>query len=136
MKKILVIDGQGGKLGAQLIRAILSEFPELSVTAVGTNSIATSTMLKAGAAQGATGENAAMVCAGNADIIVGPIGILIANSMLGEITPRMAQAIAQSAAKKILIPSNRCGSIVAGTSALTVSEMIEDAHKLLRKELE
>lgn len=136
MKKILVIDGQGGKLGAQLIRALLSDFPELSVTAVGTNSIATATMLKAGAEQAATGENAAMVCAGNADIIVGPIGILIADAMLGEITPRMACAIAQSAAKKILIPSNRCGSIVAGTSALTLSEMIEDAQKLLRKELE
>ena len=101
---ILVIDAQGGGIGKQLISAIKRTLPDLTVTAVGTNSLATAAMLKAGADQAATGENAIVVCSRTADVIIGPIGIVIANSLLGEITPRMAMAVAQSPATRILIP--------------------------------
>ena len=109
-----MIDAQGGGLGKQLITAIKKDLPDLTVTAVGTNTVATTAMLKAGAHQAATGENAAMVCAGRADCIMGPLGIVIADSMLGEITPAMARAIGQSGGKKVLLPVSHCGAVVAG----------------------
>lgn len=126
-KKILLIDGQGGKLGKQLADSILSRFPQAELTAVGSNSIATATMMKSGVKQAATGENAVVVGCRTADIIIGPIGIVIADAMLGEITPKMALAVAQSAAAKILIPINRCNNLVAGVGNLSVNEMIADA---------
>lgn len=95
MKNILVIDGQGGMLGKQIVEAIRKILPDDEITAVGTNISATGSMLKAGANNGATGENAVIVCARTADIIVGPVGIAIADSLLGEITPAMAQAVGQ-----------------------------------------
>ena len=123
---ILLIDGQGGKMGKKLAEAITSRFPDETLTVVGTNSVATSTMLKGGASQGATGENAVVVCCRKADVIVGPIGIVIADSMLGEITPNMALAVAQSDAVKILIPANRCNNLVAGVKGQSLGEMMDD----------
>ena len=90
-------------------------------------------MLKAGADQGATGENAAVVCARSADVIAGPIGIVIADSLLGEITPRMAQAIGQSSAKKLLLPVNHCGNIIVGVGDLSLRTLTGEAVRLLRE---
>lgn len=132
MKQILLIDGQGGKLGKQLAESILAEFTDIELIAVGTNSIATSSMLKGGAKSAATGENAVIVNARHADVILGPIGIVIADSLLGEITPAMALSVAQSRALKILIPSGRCNHLVAGTSGRTLTELTHDALNQLR----
>lgn len=128
---ILVIDGQGGGIGRELICEIKKKFPEADITAVGTNSQATSAMLKGGADRAATGENAVVVCSKNADVIMGPIGIVIADALLGEITPLMACAIGQSRAKRILIPISHCDNIVAGAQDMTASRLIESAVKEL-----
>ncbi|MBE6689417.1 MAG: DUF3842 family protein [Ruminococcaceae bacterium] len=127
--KILLIDGQGGKLGKELCESILARFKDIELVAVGTNTIATSAMIKGGAKLCATGENAVVVNCRTADIIVGPIGIVIADSMLGEITPDMALAVSQSNAVKILIPANRCNNLIAGVDGMNVSDMINDALK-------
>ena len=121
---ILVIDGQGGGIGRQLITAIKQEIPSAFITAVGTNSMAAINMLKAGADESASGENPVIVACRKADIIVGPVGIVIADSMLGEITPKMAEAVAQSSAKRILIPYNHCGNIIVGISGMSMSALI------------
>jgi len=126
-KNVLIIDGQGGQLGRQMVEAVRRLIPDAQITAVGTNSLATAAMLKAGADQGATGENAVVVCARTADIIVGPVGIVIADSLLGEITPKMAVAVGQSQAKKILMPVNKCNNIIIGVDGKTTSELIDDA---------
>lgn len=99
---------------------------------MGTNAIATSAMLKAGASAGATGENPVLVACRTADVIVGPIGILSADSLMGEITPAIAVAVGQSAAKKLLLPVNQCSNIVAGTQTLTLSKLMDEAVDLLR----
>lgn len=125
--KILVIDGQGGQLGSQLIKAINEKFPQTEIMAVGTNAVATAAMLKNGAKAAATGENPVLVACRSADIIIGPIGIVIADSLFGEITPAMAVAVGQSRAAKILIPVNKCENLVAGVQNLGVSALIEDA---------
>lgn len=124
---ILVVDAQGGGIGRQLIAAIKQNIPGAAVTAVGTNSAATSAMLKAGADRAATGENAVVVGARSADIIAGPVGIVIADSLLGEITPAMAAAIGQSRAKRILIPVNHCDNIIAGVPDLSVAALVQNA---------
>lgn len=124
---VLVIDAQGGGIGKQLIAAIKQKLPAVSVTAVGTNSTATAAMLKAGANHAATGENAVVVACRTADIIVGPIGIAIADSMLGEVTPRMSLAVAQSRAAKVLIPFSHCGSMVVGVSNYNTAQLIQEA---------
>ena len=125
--RILVIDGQGGQLGSQIIKALISRLPGLQITAVGTNAVATAAMMKAGAAKGATGENPVVAGCRKADIIIGPIGIVIADSLLGEITPAMAVAIGQADAARILIPMNKCENMVAGVSSLSTTELIQDA---------
>jgi len=130
--RILVIDAQGGGVGKQLITAIKKELPEALVTAVGTNSTAASAMLKAGADEAATGENSVVVCSKRADIIVGPIGIVIADSMLGEVTPKMAAAVAESGAVRILIPFNNCDNIIAGVNELNVKTLINDAVQKIK----
>lgn len=122
--KIVIIDGQGGKMGQSVIAQLKKSFPKLPVIAIGTNSIATSAMLKAGADAGATGENPVIVASRDADIIIGPIGIVIADSLLGEITPAMAEAIGKSSAYKILIPVNRCNHYVVGCEDLSLTESI------------
>ncbi len=123
---ILVIDGQGGQLGSSIIKAVSERFPQVEITAVGTNAAATASMVKAGALKAATGENPIVVASKKADIIVGPIGIVIANSMLGEITPKMAESVGSSDAVKILIPMNRCENIVVGVGKMSVSQMIDE----------
>ena len=133
--KLLVIDAQGGGFGKQLVAAIKRDFPEIEITAVGTNSVATGAMLKAGADHAATGENAVIVGARKADIIAGPIGIVIADSLYGEITPSMALAVAQSNAKRILIPFNHCDNMIAGVSDLSVGKLIQCAVEEIRKTL-
>ena len=133
--RILVIDGQGGRMGAALTEQIRKHFPEAELIAIGTNTLATSAMLKAGADAGATGENPVLVACRTADIIAGPIGILSADSLLGEITPAMAVAIGQSAAKKVLLPVNQCSNIVVGTQSLSLSKLMDEAVDLLRSML-
>lgn len=123
---ILVIDGQGGQLGSQLVKSILSNCKGVNITAVGTNATATATMLKAGAHQAATGENPVIVACRKADVIIGPIGIVIADAMFGEITPKMAVAVGQADAKRILLPINKCDNVVAGVADLNMSALIDD----------
>ena len=132
--EILVIDGQGGRIGQQLIKAILARYPQVEVTAIGTNSLATSAMLKGGASQGATGENALLVACRRADVILGPLGIVIADALMGEITPAIAVAIGQSRAQKVLLPVNsHCGKIVVGVRELTLSRIMDEAVEVLRE---
>lgn len=129
--RITVIDGQGGKLGSSIIERLKHNFPDALVTAIGTNATATATMLKGGADQGATGENPAIVAAGDSDILIGPIGMVIADSLLGEITPAMALAIGQSRAKRILIPVNRCNNLIVGVPDLSVSRLIDEVVSIV-----
>ena len=126
--EILVIDGQGGRIGQQLIKAILTRYPQVEVTAIGTNSLATSAMLKGGASQGATGENALLVACRRADVILGPLGIVIADALMGEISPAMAVAVGQARARRILIPLNQCDNLVAGVAELPVARLLESAN--------
>lgn len=128
---LLVIDGQGGQLGSSIIKAVIERFPDVNITAVGTNANATASMVKAGAKKAATGENPVVVASLKADIIIGPVGIVIADALLGEITPRMAEAVGKSGAVRILIPMNKCDSIIAGVPDAPVSAIIEDALKKL-----
>ena len=122
---ILVMDAQGGGIGKQVVTAVRARFPDVTITAVGTNAAATTAMLRAGADEGATGENAAVVCCRRADVIIGPVGIVIADAMLGEVTPRMAVAVGQSAAKRILIPVNHCANFIAGVADLSVGRLVD-----------
>lgn len=124
---VIVIDGQGGSLGKQLIARLRQILPQQPVIAIGTNSIATASMLKAGADAGATGENPVLVNSARADLILGPLGILIADSLLGEITPAMAAAVGNSKAQKILIPVSKCNCLIAGTQDLPLSGYVERA---------
>ncbi len=124
---ILVIDGQGGKIGRQILGVLVQRFPNEKIIAVGTNSVATSAMLKGLQIKGATGSNAVIANARNADIIVGPVGIVIADAMMGEISPEMAVAVGQSTAVKILLPMNRCEILIAGIAEVSVSTLIADA---------
>ena len=130
--KVLVIDGQGGGIGRQLVAAIRETCPDAEITAVGTNSLATSAMMKAGAHLAATGENAVLVGGRKADASLGPLGIVIADALLGEITPAMAAAVGQSRAKRILIPVNHCDNLVAGVGKQSMGSLVQDAVDLLR----
>ena len=133
--KILLIDGQGGKIGRELTEAILEKFPSCELTTVGTNTIATTNMIKGGSKHAATGENAVIVGCRNADLIVGPLGIVIADSLLGEITPSMALAVAQSNAVRILIPMTNCNNLIAGIRSQTMSDLIDDVMKKIGEAL-
>jgi hypothetical protein len=124
---ILIIDGQGGNLGRQLTRRLKEALPGADITAVGTNSTATENMLKGGADRAATGENAVVVNARRAKVIAGPLGIVIADALLGEVTPAMATAVGQSDAVRVLVPMNRCETLVAGVEEKPMGELIEDA---------
>ena len=125
--RVLIIDGQGGRMGAQLVEGLKNAVPAACITAVGTNAIATSAMVRAGALQAATGENAVVVNSLRADIIAGPLGIVMADSLLGEITPAMAAAVAQSEAFKVLLPVNRCNHVVVGVQDLSMGQLISQA---------
>ncbi len=130
---ILIIDAQGGGIGRQLIAAIRENIQDAVITAVGTNTTATAAMLKAGADYAATGENAVVVNSRKADVIIGPIGIVIADAMLGEITPRMANAVAQSDARRLLIPVSHCDNIVVGAGGLNIGKLIQAVVAELQK---
>lgn len=132
-KRALIVDGQGGGIGAQLARMLAKELPEgWELIAVGTNVMATGAMLKAGAAQGATGENAVVCNAARADLILGPIGMILANGILGEVSPAMAAAVSGSPAVKILIPTSTCGVYVAGTEELRLEDYLRLAVEQAR----
>ncbi|MBR1854117.1 MAG: DUF3842 family protein [Lachnospiraceae bacterium] len=130
---VLVIDAQGGGLGKQLIAGLKKEVPDVTVLAVGTNAVATSNMLKAGADRAATGENAVVVACRQADVIVGPVGICIADAMLGEITPVMAASVGASSARRILIPYNNCETMIVGVGEVSVGKLVQEAIEEVRK---
>lgn len=133
--KIIVIDGQGGRIGSLLIENLTEKIKtsalKAEVIAIGTNSIATAAMLRAGADAGATGENPVIVNCKDADYILGPLGIIAANSLLGEITPSMAAAVASSPAKKLLLPVNKCSLHVVGTEECNVHSLVEETIRIL-----
>lgn len=130
---ILVIDGQGGGVGRQLVESLKKAFPEQTIIAAGANALATQAMLKAGADHGATGENAVVAGCRRADIIVGPIGIVIADALWGEITPRMSVAVGQSRALRILLPMNLCDNYIAGVGRKPASALVEDCISRIRE---
>jgi len=130
--QVLIVDAQGGGIGKQLVSTVRQAVPSAEITAVGANSAATAAMMKAGADHAATGENAVVVACRKTDVIMGPVGIAIADSMLGEITPTMAAAVGQSGATRILIPFNHCSNIIAGVSDMSVKALIMDAVKELK----
>ncbi len=135
--KIVIVDGQGGRLGKLLVEGVKARLPQAQVYALGTNSIATATMLKAGADYGATGENPVIRGVMDADAVLGPVGIVVAHAILGEVTPAMAEAVGGCRAKKFLIPMNSCGVVIAGIKEQTlpiyvaqaVEQMIEEARR-------
>ena len=131
--KILIVDGQGGGVGRQLAAKIKEAFPNVRLMAVGTNTVATAAMLKGGADDAATGENAVLVAARKADVIVGPLGIVVADSLGGEITAAMANAVAQSGARRILIPFKNCDNVIVGVSDFTLGSLIQQAIEELRR---
>ncbi|MCL2705701.1 MAG: DUF3842 family protein [Spirochaetaceae bacterium] len=129
--KILVIDGMGGGIGKSVIERLRQETDEHSILAIGTNAIATSVMLKAGADLSATGENAIIYNCSKVDVIIGTIGIVLANSMLGEISPRIAEAVSGSEAMKILIPTSKCNTFIAGIKDQPTAKYIDDIPRIL-----
>ena len=133
---VVIIDGQGGGVGRALTEAVRKTYPGVHVRAVGTNALATAAMLKAGAGEGATGENAVIFNTRQADVLLGPVGILAANGLLGEVTPRMAEAIGSSDAVKILLPSQRCSIRLAVGPGQSMQVYLEDAMRLLGEELQ
>lgn len=131
--RILVIDGQGGGIGRSLVELLVKNFPDAEVGATGTNSIATETMLKGGPSFAATGENAILFNAAEADVIIGPAGIIMANALHGEISPAIAMAVSSSKAKVVLIPMNHCRAYIAGVEEKKVAEYLQDAVKIIRQ---
>ena len=129
--RVLIVDGQGGRLGKQLVKEVLERFPQVELMAVGTNSMATEQMLKAGAQRAATGENAVVVACRKADVILGPMGIVIADALMGEVTPEMAKAVGQSEGVRILLPSDKCSTLVAGVADTGMTALIRDAMEKL-----
>lgn len=134
--RVVVIDGQSGRIGQLFVEKVIKAKLSCELIAIGANAIATTAMLKAGASLGATGENPVIVACRTADIIVGPIGILSADAMLGEITPAMAAAIGQCSAKKLLLPVNMCNTLVVGTQSLSLSQLLDEAVDLLKQFLD
>lgn len=130
---IALVDGQGGGVGKALAEKLRQACgPRVHLLALGTNSHATSAMMKAGADAGATGENAIVVNVGKADVILGPLGILSADALLGEITPAMAQAVGRSDARKFLVPTNKCNLNVVGLKTMPFGEFIAEAVDAVR----
>ncbi len=136
MKKICVIDGQGGGIGSTIIKKLKELFQEtIEIIALGTNAIATAQMLKARANRGASGENAIVQTVKTVDIIIGPVGIIIANAMMGEVTPEIAKAVATSPAKKFLIPLTQENIEIVGMSSVPLPHLIEDMVEVNLKQI-
>ena len=133
--KIVVIDGQGGRLGRLLVEGVKARLPQAQVYALGTNTVATAAMLKAGADFGATGENPVLRGVADADGVLGPVGVVVANAILGEVTPAMAEAVGSCRAKKFLIPMNSCGVLVAGVEEQPLPAYVARAVEALAAEL-
>lgn len=131
--KIVIVDGQGGKLGKLLVEQLKQVCPQAQLYAIGTNSIATATMLKAGADFGATGENPVIRNVMDADLVLGPMGIVVAHAILGEVTPAMAEAVGGCRARKLLIPMNSCGVCVAGVQELPLSAYVTQIVEQVRQ---
>jgi hypothetical protein len=126
LNSIMVMDGQGGGIGKTIIKRLRDVYAEeIEILALGTNSLATSQMMKAGANRGATGENAIVKMASSSAVIVGPLAIIMANSMMGEVTPKMAEAISSSRAMKILIPLTRENITILGVSDEPLPHLID-----------
>ena len=134
--KLVIVDGQGGRLGKLLVEEAKGRLPQAEIYALGTNSIATATMLKAGADYGATGENPVVRGVMDADAVLGPVGIVVAHAILGEVTPAMAEAVGGCRAKKFLVPMNSCGVVVAGVKEQSLQLYVAQAVELLAQELE
>ena len=134
--KIVVVDGQGGRLGKMLVEGVKARLPQAQVYAIGTNSIATATMLKAGADFGATGENPVIRGVMDADGVLGPVGIVVAHAILGEVTPAMAEAVGGCRAKKFLVPMNSCGVVVAGVKEESLQTYVAQAVEQMMEEFE
>lgn len=134
--KIVIVDGQGGRLGKLLVEGTKARLPQARVYALGTNSIATATMMKAGADFGATGENPVIRGVMDADAVLGPVGIVVAHAILGEVTPAMAEAVGGCRARKFLIPMNSCGVMIAGVKEQPLSNYVSQAIELMAQELE
>ena len=135
IKRICVVDGQGGGIGAAIIKALRAAYAEgFEIWALGTNAIATSKMMKAGANRGATGENAVIQCLGKTDLILGPISVTWANSMLGELTPSMAEAVTSSSAPKILLPLSQEPVVLVGISREPLPHLVEELVQFRIKE--
>lgn len=129
--KIVVIDGQGGRLGKLLVEGVRGRMPQAEIYAIGTNALATASMLKAGADFGATGENPVVRAVMDADGVLGPVGIVVANAILGEVTPAMAEAVGSCRGRKFLIPMNNCGVVVAGVTEQPLSAYVASAVEAL-----
>lgn len=126
LQRICVIDGQGGGIGSAVIKKLKEFFGEtVEIIALGTNAIATAQMLKAKANRGASGENAIVQTTGKVDIIIGTVGIIVANAMMGEVTPKMAEAVANSPAKKLLIPLTQENVEIIGLPPAPLPHLIE-----------
>ncbi len=126
-KKICVIDGQGGGIGATIIKKLKERFGEaIEVLALGTNAIATAQMLKARANRGASGTNAVVRTAGSADLIIGPVGIVVPHAMMGEITPEMAEAVSLSRAKKLLLPLTQENIEIMGINYIPLPQLVDE----------
>ena len=131
-----VIDGQGGGVGRAIVLELRARFAQHQIVALGTNAMATSAMMRAGASEGATGENAIVRTAPRCDVIMGPLGIVLANAMLGELTPAMAEAIGGCDAFKILIPMPQAHVRIAGVADTSLARLIEDAMSKLQSLLD
>ena len=134
--KVVIIDGQGGRLGRLLVEKVKTRLPQAKIYALGTNAVATAAMRKAGADFGATGENPVVRNVMDADGVLGPVGIVVADSILGEITPAMAESVGSCRAKKFLVPMNSCGVVVAGVEELPLPVYVSQAVDALASELE
>lgn len=134
--KIVVMDGQGGRLGKMLVERVKARLPRAQVLALGTNTVATGAMLKAGADFGATGENPVVRGVEDADGVLGPVGIVVADAILGEVTPAMARAVGSCRGRKFLVPMNSCGVTVAGVEERPLSDYVEQAVESLAWEME
>jgi hypothetical protein len=136
MLRITVVDGQGGGIGSLIVKRLRDEFGDhIEILGLGTNATATSAMMKSRADRGATGENAIVLNANRADILIGPLSIVLPNAMLGELTPKMAEAIVLSAAKKFLLPLNQEGVNVIGVDKEPLPHMVEKIIEVVRQEM-